>query len=133
MNKWFCTGNLVKEPETGTSKNNKTYCKFTIATKGGWSKDAQSLFKNCIAWGQQAEHISKYCHKGDTIAILGTIEANNYTDNNGNKHYGDTVQVIEVEFLRSPKAKQQNSGLSDNHGQFIGLGGADQIGDDLPF
>lgn len=133
MNEWFFTGNIVKGPEMLTSKNNKPYCTFTIATKGGWSKDAPALFKNCVAW-TALDYISKYCHKGDTVAVCGVLEANNYVDTNGNKHYGDVVKVEKIEFLRSPKSKQQNSGLSDNQGSFIGLDGADvPLDDDLPF
>lgn len=133
MNKWFCTGIVAKEPEIRTATNSKSYCTFSIATKTGFGDKATALFMNCIAWNNTAENISKYCHKGDTIGIIGTLEANNYSDNNGNKHYGVTVRILEFEYLHSPKSKQQNSGLSDNQGQFIGLGGADQLGDDLPF
>ncbi len=131
MNEWFAVCILAKDPEMRQTKTNKAWCTFSLAVKAGYSKDSEPLFMNAVAWGTNAEYIGKYCHKGDTVAVVAQLQPNNYVDKGNNKHYGIVANIERIRFIKSPKNREENGG-TDNQGVFTGFGGIDSD-DTLPF
>lgn len=60
-----------------------------------------------------AENIGKFFHKGDVLAVHGSIKTGNFTDRNGNKHYTTDVYVTNFYFTGS-KANPQKSNAQNN-------------------
>lgn len=105
MNKWEGYGRLTKDPETRytQTKNGEQMAitKASIAvnrrtkTQGGPDAD----FFDIQAFGKTAEVLGKYFHKGSRIALVGRVENNNWTDQQGAKHYGTIIRVEELDFV----------------------------------
>lgn len=111
MNKVFLIGNLTKDPELTTTNNGTSVCRFSIAVNRNYkSTDGETItdYFNCVAWKGLAETISKYSHKGDKVAVTGSIEIKNYEDSKSNKRTSVDVNVGEIEFLN----QRQNSNSS---------------------
>ena len=61
----------------------------------------QADFINCVAWKKSAESIAQYFHKGDRIALEGSIQTRSWTDNEGKNRYSTDVVVDQWEFAQS--------------------------------
>ena len=94
------TGRLAAAPELKTTQSGISCCSFNVAVNRPYQKDKQQEadFIPVIAWRQTAEFVSRYFEKGSVITVLGSIRNNNYTDQNGVKHYSMNVQAENVSF-----------------------------------
>ena len=96
MNRIILTGNLTKEVELRYTPKNLAVAHFTIAVK----RDSNNTdFLNCIAYGNQAELITKYLDKGNKVGIDGRIQTGSYENKDGKKVYTTDIVVEKVEFL----------------------------------
>lgn len=104
MNKVILIGRLTKDPEIKNTSSQVPLCNFTIAVDRRFkdqSGQRQSDFISCVAWRQTATFISSYFHKGNKIAVVGSIQTRSYDDNQGQKRYVTEVLVDEAEFVES--------------------------------
>lgn len=105
MNKVFLIGNLTRDPELTETSGGVKLCRFAIAVNRSYTGpdgDRKTDFFNCTAWRGLGETVSRYAHKGDKIAIVGSIELRTYDDNEGNKRTSVDIVASDVEFL-TPK------------------------------
>ena len=72
--------------------------------------ERQTDFINVVAWRQTADFVAKYFNKGKMIIVEGSLRNNNYTDNNGTKHYGYDVYADNVTFGESKSASANAGG-----------------------
>lgn len=107
MNKAILIGRVTKQIELKTTTSGKSVASFTLAVNkdrknadGNYDAD----FINCVAFGQQAETISRYVNKGDKFGVTGKLSTRTY-DKNGSKVYITEVIVDGFEFLESKKDK----------------------------
>lgn len=108
FNKIILMGRLTKDPELKTTQSGVTMCRFSVAVDRAYSKgqEKQTDFFDITAWRQTAEFVSKYFSKGRVILVEGKLQNNNYTDQNGVKHYQNVVIADSVAFCGD---KAQNS------------------------
>lgn len=102
MNKCFLIGNLTRDPELTETSNGTKICRFSIAVSRNYSNadgERQTDFFNCIAWRGLAETVTRYTHKGDKVAVSGSIELRNYEDSQGIKRTAVDIVVQDIEFL----------------------------------
>lgn len=99
-NRVILMGRLTRDPELRTTQNGIAMCRFSIAVDRRFSKgeDKQTDFFDVTAWRQTAEFVSKYFTKGRMIHVEGSIQNNNYTDQNGVKHYATSIMADQVSF-----------------------------------
>lgn len=111
MNIVILKGRLTKDPDFRQTQNGVPVCRITIAVDGFKDKDGnkQTDFIDCTAWRKTAEFLSRYFTKGQEICVEGNLKQNNYTDNNGTKHYSYAVQVNQVHFCGSKNDSAQSS------------------------
>lgn len=106
MNAIIITGRLTKDPELTTTKNGFPATRFSLAVNT-WHKDEDgnnAIFVDCSTLGKQAEFITKYCRKGDTIGVSGKLDCYSWKDKEGKKHKDFFVNVGTVEtILRKDK------------------------------
>lgn len=125
LNKVILMGRLTADPELRQTTSGISSCRFSVAVDRGYkSKDTgerQTDFINVIAWRQTAEFVSRYFSKGRMIIVEGSLRNNNYTDQNGVKHYTMDVQADNVTFGESKAAANSASGS-------IGYGAAEPSG-----
>ena len=103
MNKVILIGRLCADPEFRQTTSGIAVCRIRIAVDRPKQKDQerQADFIGCTAWRSTAEFISRYFTKGQKIIVEGSLRNNDYTDNNGVKHYSMDVMIQNVEFGES--------------------------------
>ena len=109
-------GRLTGDPELKTTQSGVSVTSFSVAVDRAFrSKDQerQTDFINCVAWRQTAEFISRYFHKGQRIALQGSLQSRKYTANDGTKRIDYFIEADKVEGLKKPETiqpePQQNS------------------------
>jgi len=110
-------GRLSTEPETKTFDNgNGSVTTFSIAVKRGYKNNEgnyEADFFNCraISSGKSrtGEMIAKYFHKGSPIILAGDLRNNNWTDKDGQKHFGYYINVSDFAF---PEGGSKNESTS---------------------
>lgn len=111
-NRVIFMGRLTRDPELRTTPSGVTMCRFSIAVDRARSsgQEKQTDFFDVVCWRKTAEFVSKYFHKGQMIHVEGTMQNNNYTDQNGAKHYGMSVNADAVAFCgdKAQQNTQQN-------------------------
>ena len=103
-------GRLTKDPELKQLSSGASVCRFTVACDRAFvnkqTNERESDFIECQAWRGAAEFVSRWFKKGDAITVEGGLRNNNWTDNDGKKHYSYIVNAENVGFGGS---KQNNS------------------------
>ena len=86
-------GRLVRDPEIRTTASGKSVCSFSLAVERDFqrSEERTADYFDCVAWGNTAEFVGKYFHKGRMIALQGRLQARTYKDREGNNR-----KVVEV-------------------------------------
>lgn len=110
MNCIHITGRLCADPELKKTQSGLSVCRFRVAVNRRFTNkqtgEREADFINCIAWRQTADFISRYFQKGGWIELSGELHNNDYTDNNGTKHYGMVVQCDNVGFVGNKDGSQ---------------------------
>lgn len=94
--------------ELKTLQSGKAVASFTLAVNRDYKNangNYDADFINCVAFGQQAETISKFVHKGDRFGVDGKLNTRTYEKQDGSKVYVTEVIVNGFEFLESKKDK----------------------------
>ena len=106
LNRVILMGRLTHEPEFKQTPAGTPVCKFRIAVNRPKKQDGtqETDFIGCTAWRSTAEFVARYFSKGSMIVVEGQLRNNDYTDNNGVKHYGMDVSVDNVTFGESKNA-----------------------------
>lgn len=117
MNSFIGIGRLTKDPELRYTTSNKAVASFSIAITRTF-KNAEGEFEadfiNCECFGQVADTLSKYTHKGDLIAVNGNIRTDKYQDSNGNNKTRTYILVNRVQFLTTKKVDLGNDLPTNN-------------------
>lgn len=149
LNKVFLWGRLTADPELRQTATGKSTTKITLAVprKKYGDEEAKTDFINVQVWNKQAEFVSRYFGKGSAMMVIGSLQNNNYTDKDGNKHYDFVVLADDIQFGESkansntpaargetvqPVSYQPNSSGTQD---FTDLNDFEEIGDggDLPY
>ena len=102
MNKIELIGNLTADPESKETPNGINSSAFSLAVKGRQKDQNGKLitdFFNCYAYKNCADIINKNCHKGDKIAIIGSMQSRKYEAEDGRIIVYWSVLVDEVELI----------------------------------
>ena len=97
-------GRLTADPELRQTTTGKDVCTFNIAVDRAYTKPGeqrQTDFIKIVAWGSDALFVSRYFSKGSMIAVQGSLQSNNFTDNKGNKRTSVEVKATELSFCGS--------------------------------
>ena len=117
MNSFIGIGRLTKDCELRYTTSNKAVASFSIAISRNFKNqngEYETDFINCECWGQVAETLQKYTHKGDLIGIKGNIRTDKYQDNNGNNKTRTYILVNRVQFLSTKKVDLGNDLPTNN-------------------
>ena len=116
MNKFLIMGRLCTDPEIRYTSDQKAVCRFRFAVNRRFKRDdePEADFFQCVAFGKIAETFEKCSiSKGTKLMIDGEVRNNNYTDNDGVKHYTDQVIVNAFEFCESKSASASGSASNE--------------------
>ena len=114
FNKVILGGRLTADPELRQTPQGISVTTFSIAVNRRFSKNNDGSqptadFFNCTAWRSNAEFITRYFKKGNTICVVGTLQNRSWTDQQtGQKRYATDIVVDEANFVDS----KENGGFS---------------------
>ena len=111
FNKVILIGRLTTDPEFSQSASGVSFCKFSIAVDRGYAKNGQEKqtdFFRVSTFRQTAEFVSRYFTKGKLILVEGKVQNDNYTDQNGVKHYSCNIVADNVSFVGSKSDDNMN-------------------------
>lgn len=101
FNKVILGGRLTADPELKTTTTGITVVTVSMAVNRRTSKEQQTDFFRVTAWRTTAEFISKYFRKGSAICVVGSLQNNSYTDQQGQKRTYTDIVADEVMFVDS--------------------------------
>ncbi|MEG0910528.1 MAG: single-stranded DNA-binding protein [Ruthenibacterium sp.] len=94
-------GRLTAEPELRQTTSGIATCSFTVAVDRSFVKSGEERkadFINVVTWRQTAEFVCKYFHKGNMIAVDGSLQTRNYEDKTGAKRTAFEVVANNINF-----------------------------------
>nr|WP_300128031.1 single-stranded DNA-binding protein [uncultured Butyricicoccus sp.] len=116
LNKVVLMGRLTRAPECKYVGERKV-ANFTLAVERA-RKNADGTretdFIDCAAWGSSAEFVQKWFLKGAMAIVVGRLQTSHWQDKNGNKRVSVGVQVEEISFGETKKARQ-SAGTSPSY------------------
>lgn len=121
------SGNLTRDPELKSSKDDKPVVKLRIAVTGvkrkGQDKSDTDYF-DVVAFGVTAENANRYLSKGRAVLVEGHQKNNDWTDTDGNKHYGNDIIADRIDFLSGGK-RANGADASDDEPEEVAAGSDD--------
>ena len=117
-NRVILMGRLTRDPELRTTQSGISMCRFGIAVDRRFVKqgeERQADFFEVTCWRQTAEFVCKYFTKGRPILVEGSVQNDNYTDNNGVKHYSTAIIADQVNFCGDKRS--ENGGGTQPYNQ----------------
>ena len=115
LNKTIVMGRLTADPELRHTANNVAVTTFRIAVDRNYTPkgaERQTDFINIVAWRNTADFVSRSFHKGQLVALEGSIQTRSYTDNQGNNRTAFEVVADQVYFAESRNSSSQNPSAS---------------------
>lgn len=132
MNKCDFVGRFTKDPELKYIPNGETaVLNFTLAVDRKFKKEGQPTadFLNFVAFGKPAEILSKYCEKGNQLAVTSRVQTRNWENTEGKKQYVTEFVVEEFTFISGNKSntnENKNNKPTSSAQEF-------NLDDDIPF
>lgn len=121
------SGNVGKDPEVRSTQNGMQVANFSVAVRQNrQSEDGQygTDWFRCTVWGNRANVIQRFYHKGSHVIVSGDLEITEY---NGQNQLGVNVNDFDLPDRQSESQQhntQQTVPASDS---------IDVTDDDLPF
>lgn len=111
MNSVNLMGRLTADPELKSTQTGIEVCSFTIAINRQVAKDKEKVadFIPCTAWGKTGVFANTYFHKGDMIAVEGSLQSRKYADKEGKNHTAYDVRVDKIHFCGGKKQDSADS------------------------
>lgn len=102
LNKAMIFGNLTRDPEMKALPSGMQVCSFSVATNRSYTdrdgkKQDSTDYHNVVAFGKQAEVISKYVTKGRGIYVEGRMQTRSW-EKDGQKQYRTEIIMDRFEF-----------------------------------
>ncbi len=112
LNSVIIMGRLTADPELRTTSSGLSVTSFTVAVDRRFQRqgeDRQTDFISVVAWRQTADFVTRFFHKGDMIAVQGSLQVRNYEDKNGNKRTAYDVVADNVSFCGGKRESGNNT------------------------
>ena len=119
MNSCNIVGRLTAEPELRRTPDGTAVCSFSLAVKRPMVKDTTD-FIDFVSWRQSAEYLAQYGHKGDIVAVAGSLQPRSWTDKDGNKRKAFEIVTTGVELISSKKESQSGGNTTQPQNGYQG-------------
>jgi len=132
LNKAMIYGNLTRDPEVKSLPSGMQVCSFSVATNRTYNdrdgKRQESVdYHNIVAFGKQAEVISKYLTKGSGVYVEGRLQTQSW-EKDGVKHYRTEIIVDKFEFGPKSGGSGVPAGASQGAASSAGAGADSRSG-----
>lgn len=119
MNSTNHIGRLTADPELRRTPDGTAVCTFTLAVRRPRVKDI-SDFIDFVVWRQSAEYLCQYGHKGDIVAVSGSLQSRKWKDKNDNNRVNWEVIADSIELLPSKKDSQASGNTTQQQNSYQG-------------
>lgn len=99
-------GRLTADPELRYTGSNIPVTSFTLAVERDFKSsdgEKQTDFIQIVAWRQTAEFVARYFHKGQLMAVIGSIQTRKYQDRDGNNRTAFEVVAAHAYFAEGKR------------------------------
>jgi len=102
LNKAIIYGNLTRDPELKALPSGIQVCSFSVATNRNYkdrdgNRQESTDYHNVVAFGKQAEVITKYLAKGRGVYVEGRMQTRSW-EKDGQKQYRTEIILDKFEF-----------------------------------
>ena len=114
LNKAILMGRLTKDPVLTTTPAGLSVARFTLAIDRRFQRqgeERQTDFLNIVAFGRNADFVSKYFVKGQLAIVTGSIQTRSW-DQDGQKRYATEIVADDINFGGSKKDNPSSSSES---------------------
>lgn len=119
LNKVTLIGNMVREPESRTTRGGQHVTRFSVATNYAW-QDAKTKvkkeavdFHDIIAWGKLGDIVTQYVKKGSKIYVEGRLRNRKFTTKDGQNRTAKEIVADNMIMLGHRTAKEKATAGSD--------------------
>jgi single-strand DNA-binding protein len=104
LNKVMLIGNLTRDPELRSLPSGIKVCSFSLATNRVWkdkngARQEAADYHNVVVFGRQAETVSQYMKKGNSILVEGRLQTRSWDDKtSGEKKYRTEIIADRTQF-----------------------------------
>ena len=129
INRVVLKGRLVRDPSAASTTDGVSIASFTIAC--GRIKKDDVDYIDCKAFRHNADFLTKYAHKGDTVVVDGRLQKRSYKNKQDQTIYVTEVMVEYVDLMsanRQAKPAETSEDINFNTGDTNPV-----TPDDLPF
>lgn len=135
INSVVLMGRLTASPELRHTDSGIAVVRFNLAVNRDYAKDGkerQTDFIPIVCWRGAAEFVSKYFHKGQLVAVEGSIQTRSYSDNDGVKRHDFEVVAKGVHFAEPKRqtaetANVQPEPVPPETSDFVEIAGDDNL------
>jgi single-strand DNA-binding protein len=109
LNRATLVGRLTHDPEVRDTTTGTKVVNFQIAVDRRFkSQDQDTDFFRIVAFGQTAEFVGNYLHKGRLVAVDGRLQMRKYTNREGQQR--EIVEVVADNVQGLDRARDQDGG-----------------------
>jgi single-stranded DNA-binding protein len=121
------TGKIIKDAETGTTKNDQHYLRFTLVCNSERWKDKitgeqkeKATFVNCIKFSKDEPRVAEWLKKGTIVSIIvKQLNAKLYQKSDGETSASLEADIIDVKIenfapSEKPAPKEQTAEIFTN-------------------
>lgn len=80
INNCTFTGRLTRDPQVRYTTANKAVVDFSVAVGKKYKDKEETTYVDCVAWERLAEVIGEYAKKGTQVAMVGSLQQDNWVD-----------------------------------------------------
>jgi single-strand DNA-binding protein len=147
VNKVILVGNVGKDPEIRHTQSGKKIANINVVTNESW-RDRQSgerkeraEFHRIVVFNEGlADVVERFVKKGSKLYIEGTLRTRKWQGQDGKDNYttevvldGFNSTLTMLDSRSGDGGNSSSSGYGKDSGQSSGYGGADDLGEDIPF
>jgi single-strand DNA-binding protein len=112
LNKAIIIGNLTRDPELKALPSGIKVASFGMATNRTWKgqdgeRKEEVQYHNIVVFGRQAETVSQYMKKGNSLLVEGRLQTRSWDGQDGQKRYRTEIVADRVQF--GPRGGGDNS------------------------
>jgi single-strand DNA-binding protein len=109
LNSILIEGNLTRDPELSYTTKGTAVCNFSVACNRFYKQDDEMQkevsFFDVSAWARQAEVCAEYLKKGRGVRVVGRLQQDRWTDQEGKAKSRVLIVAEHVEFKPERKDK----------------------------
>jgi single-strand DNA-binding protein len=136
VNKVILIGNLGRDPEVRYTPSGTAVANFSLATTENWTnkdgeKQSRTEWHRVEAWGRLGEICGEYLSKGRQVYIEGSLQTDEWEDQEGNKRQTTKIKAWKMQMLGS--RGPGDASVDMGSGNETGPRGKGPQEDDIPF